>query len=161
MANELLQLLPIGQQRRQSDAWKYIERKLDDLSRGDQSGARTASQSDRQIDRLVPQVFAAKITSSSSQAPISATRNWWLYSWVEVERTDAGVSTWTVLTSGRDSTYNGTAINSYETTIDDDGGNAITAVPVRLPYPTNAVVEMIIDSNGRAWFDKPNPVQIC
>lgn len=160
MANELLQLLPPMQQRRQADAWRFVERRLEGLARQDSSSSRTASQADGSIDRLVPQVFAAKITSSSSQAPISATRNWWLYSWVEVERASTP-PTWNVLANGRTSTVNGTAINSYETTIDDDGGNLISAVPTRQPYPDNAVVEMIIDPNGRAWFDRPNPVQIC
>lgn len=69
---------------------------------------------------------------------------------------------WTDVTvGGRNSTRNGIAWNSYETSIVDDGGNIIPATPIRLAYPNNAVVKMIIDPSGRAWFDKPNPVQIC
>jgi len=159
MPQQLLQLLPGPTARRQGDAWRQLEEQLEKIDRTLYGSSRTASTADRAEDRLVPQVFAARITGSTSQAPVGG-KSWWLYTWEEVERAATG-GTWNTVTSGRTSTRSGTAWNAYETTIADDGGNIVPSVPVRLAYPTNAVVEMIIDPAGRAWFDKPNPIQIC
>lgn len=159
MPQQLLQLLPPSSVRRNGEAWRELDDRLQQIDRFIYGSSRTASSTDQAQDRLVPQVFAAKITGSSSQAPVGG-KSWWTYNWVEVER-DAAGGTWTTVTNGRDNTKCGTAWNAYETSIADDGGNIIPSVPVRLAYPTNAVVEMIIDPAGRAWFDRPNPIQIC
>lgn len=159
MPNQLLQLLPVGTSRRQGDAWRELELRLEEIDRIVGGASRTSTTADRSEDRLVPQVFAARITASTSQSPVGG-KTWWLYDWEEVERSASG-GTWNTVLYGRNSTRSGTAYNSYETSIADNGGNVVTSTPVRLAYPTSAVVEMIIDPSGRAWFDKPNPIQIC
>jgi hypothetical protein len=159
MPRKLLQLLPSSVARKQADAWRELESQLSEIDRIVNSASRTASTPDRAEDRLVPQVFAAKILGSSSQAPVGG-KAWWTYTWEEVERAATG-GTWNTVSNGRNSTRSGVAWNSYETTIANDGGNIIPATPTRLAYPTNAVVEMIIDPAGRAWFENPNPVEIC
>jgi hypothetical protein len=168
MGQDFLQLMSPGEMRRSGDAWRGLDHRLSDLDRILQGASRSSSSSDRTTDRMVPQVFAARITASSSQVAISGTRHWWLYDWKEVERDATAPQTWNDVAFGRKSydtmtaqIYNDYAINAYETSIDDDGGNLIPSTPVRLPYPTGSVVEMIIDPAGRAWFDKPNPVEIC
>jgi hypothetical protein len=122
--------------------------------------ARTSVETDRSMDRLVPQVFSAQITGATSQTALSASRHWWTYTWKEVERDSTG-GTWTDVQYGRTSTANGVAWNAYETSVDDDGGNDVTATPVRLAYPTNSIVPMFIDPAGRPWFCMPSPVEIC
>tara|TARA_R110000868_G_scaffold350809_1_gene612163 strand:- start:47 stop:529 length:483 start_codon:yes stop_codon:yes gene_type:complete len=159
MPRKLSQLLPSSVARKQADAWRELESQLSEIDRIVNGASRTASSPDRAEDRLVPQVFAAKIIGSSAQTPVGG-KNWWLYSWEEVERSATG-GTWATVSNGRKSTRSGTAYNSYETTIANNGGNILTVTPTRLAYPTNAVVQMIIDPAGRAWFDNPNPVQIC
>ena len=159
MPSKLSQLLPSSVARKQADAWRELESQLSEIDRIVNGASRTASTPDRAEDRLVPQVFAAQITGATSQTAIGG-KNWWLYNWEEVERSATG-GTWNIVSNGRKSTRNGTAYNSYETTIANDGGNTIPSIPIRLVYPTNAVVQMIIDPAGRAWFDNPNPVQIC
>ena len=159
MPRKISQLLPNSVARRQADAWRELESQLSEIDRIVNSASRTASTPDRAEDRLVPQVFAAKILGSSSQAPVGG-KAWWTYTWEEVERAATG-GTWNTVSNGRNSTRSGVAWNSYETTIANDGGNIIPATPTRLAYPTNAVVEMIIDPAGRAWFENPNPVEIC
>lgn len=144
--------------RRQGEAWRGVQDRLDEVARQLNGSSRTASTSDRAEDRLVPQVFAAKITATSLEIPVLG-RSWWTYSWVEVER-DAAGGTWTTVVSGRDSTKCGVAWNAYETSIDDDGGNIGPATVVRLEYPIDSIVPMWIDPAGRAWFNEANPVEI-
>ena len=151
---EILQMLP-HPGRRGSDRARdeLVDRYIEDLSR-----ASRGTTNDRVIDRMVPQVFAAKLTGSLLQTPVSG-RTWWEYDWEEVERSATG-GTWISVTYGRTSTRSGKAWNCYETTVNDDGGNIGPGTVARLEYPIDSVVEMHIDPAGRAWFDKPNPVEV-
>ncbi|MFZ9311584.1 MAG: hypothetical protein ACO24O_08800 [Arenimonas sp.] len=146
-----------GFSKTQQEAWSQLSGKLDEIDRIIYGSARTASTPDRAEDRLVPQVFAARITANTVLS--STGRLEWEYSWEEVERTTTA-SSWATVISGRNNTKNGKARNAYETSIANDGGNTGPGTVTRLPYPTSAVVMMVIDPNGRPWFDGPNPVTI-
>jgi hypothetical protein len=151
---EILQMLPTpgrrGSERARDEA---IDRYIEDISRSSRQAT-----PDRTVDRLVPQVFAAKITASFLQSPVSG-RTWWEYEWLEVERSATG-GTWVAVNFGRSSGRSGKAWNCYETTVNDDGGNIGPGTVSRLEYPIDSVVEMHIDPAGRAWFDKANPVEV-
>ena len=80
----------------------------------------------------------------------SGARNYWNYSWAEVGGT------------GRSSAALGVAVNEYELSMDNDGGNVVpaTAILSRLRIPTGAVVDLMLDENCQPWFDRENPLQV-
>ena len=160
MAEDILQLISPGDRRRNGEAWAAVSKSVNDQLRRARAAAKTDTEADKNQDRLIPQVFPAKITGSTAQTALSGTRFWWTYQWEEVER-DASGGTWTVLTNGRTQTLCGDAWNVYETTIDNAGGNTISITPVRIAVTTNSVVTMNVDPNGRPWFDRINPVEVC
>lgn len=155
--SELLQMIPMPSRRANDSARDdIIDRYIDEINRV----ARGSSQDlkGERVDRLVPQLFAAKITSSALQTPVLG-RAWWEYDWIEVERSASGGS-WTTVNYGRSSTRQGKAWNAYELSIDNDGGNIGPAGVSRLEYPIDAIVPMYIDPAGRAWFNEVNPIEI-
>jgi hypothetical protein len=159
MDQELLQFLPPGQ-KRSGMIGPLNEEVNRAIARTRANVARTSTETDRSMDRLVPQVFSAEITSATAQTPLSASRRWWTYQWKEVER-DATGGTWSDVSPGRTNSGYGVAWNFYELSVDDDGGNTVTSTPVRLSIAVGRVVTMHIDPAGRPWFNEVNPVEIC
>lgn len=155
---ETLQLLGPGGPKRQQ-TWEEIQRQAENNRRRLDIAAKNAREVGRYEDRLVPQVFLAKILTATSQTPISS-KNWWIYDWKEVER-DATGGTISDVNFGRNSTKNGTAWNVYEVSVANNGGNVVGTTVTRLVVPSDAVVPMTIESTGRAVFWFPNPVQVC
>ena len=74
MPRKISQLLPNSVARRQADAWRELESQLSEIDRIVNSASRTASSPDRAEDRLVPQVFGAKILNASAQTPVGGKR---------------------------------------------------------------------------------------
>lgn len=98
-------------------------------------------------------VFKAQITgiTCSSGGLLSGSRHYWTYSWTEV-------------TTGtpRTNLTRGDAVNEYELTIDDNGGNIVpsSATLTRKRIPTGAKVPMLLDATGVPWFFAECPLQV-
>lgn len=156
---DLLQMLPSGQ-RGLSGQLSRAQEDISDLARRVRSGEYRTSDPDRWSDRLVPQVFAARITASTAKTPLATSWDWWEYDWVEVERS-ATTGSWTTVTDGRSNAKNGKAWNAWETSVGNSGGSIVPSSTTvsRLSIPNNLVVDMVIDFRGRAWFTEQNPLQ--
>lgn len=144
-------------------AVEKFERDLADAMRRVNANSPRVNEPDRWSDRLVPQVFAARITASTAQTALGASWIWWEYDWVEVER-NATAGTWTTVSNGRSNAKNGKAWNAWETSIGNSGGSVFPSgtTITRLAVPNSVVVDMVIDFRGRAWFSEQNPLQsVC
>lgn len=79
-------------------------------------------------------------------------RSYWTYTWTEV--TTSG--------SPRSSTTNGLAVNEYEWSVDNNGGNTVpaTATLTRKRIPSDIVVPMFLDESCSPWFFADNPLTV-
>lgn len=95
-------------------------------------------------------VFKATILSYTTTAVVAG-RNYWNYTWSEVT---TGVP--------RTSTEYGTAINTYEISVDNDGDNVVpvTASLTRRRIPDGTTLPMYIDLDGVPWFFAENPFSV-
>ncbi len=152
-------MLPSGQ-RGLSGQLSRAQEDISELARRIRAGEYRTSDPDRWSDRIVPQVFSARITGSTAKTPIASSWDWWEYDWQEVQR-DATSGTWTTVTDGRSNSKNGKAWNAWETSVGNSGGSVLPAstTVTRLAIPTNLVVDMVVDFKGRAWFTEQNPLQ--
>ena len=139
---------------------KEIEATLKEQKRRHNLARKSQKDLGPEMDRIVPQVFAAAITGATAQAPVSG-RDWWLYEFQEVERTATG-DTFPTVSSGRTDLLYGEAVNAYEVSADNDGDNIVTGTSAitRLQIPVGRVVNMVIDPAGRSWFSEQNPVEV-
>ena len=80
----------------------------------------------------------------------SGGRTYWTYSWVEIGP------------SGRQSSQWGAAINVYELSMDDTGGNDYPpgTLVSRKRIPNGAVVALYFDENCDPWFERENPLSV-
>lgn len=98
-----------------------------------------------------PSQTVLKATITGATGPLSSgARTYWQYGWSEV----AG--------AGRSSTTFGAAINEYELSMDNDGGNVVPGAAIfsRLRIPTGAIVNLMLDENCQPWFVRENPLQV-
>lgn len=95
--------------------------------------------------------FKAEITGSSGPTTTGG-KNYWTYSWIEI----------TTLGNARNSTDDGYALNEFELTVANSGGNIVpaSATLTRLKIPTGTRLDMNIDELGAAWFCLPNPLEV-
>ncbi len=98
-----------------------------------------------------PSQTVLKATITGATGPFtSGARTYWQYGWSEV----AG--------AGRTSTTFGAAINEYELSMDNNGGNVVPAAAIlsRLRIPTGAIVDLMLDGSCQPWFVRENPLQV-
>lgn len=95
--------------------------------------------------------FKAQITGAAG--PYTAgSKTYWSYSWLEV--VSVGIA--------RNSTDNGAALNEFELSVENSGGNVVpaSATLTRKKIPTDTVLPMHLDETGEAWFCLPNPLEV-
>lgn len=156
--SEILQMLPHPSRRGAERARdELLDKYMEEINRIGR-GSSHDPKGDR-VDRLVPQVFIARVDAVGLGSAPGDLRTWWTYSWEEYERTSV-VGAFVLVPHGRTSVRSGNAINLYELSVDDDGGNVGPATQIRLAIPGRSYVEMHLDPSGRAWFDRMNPVEI-
>jgi hypothetical protein len=98
-----------------------------------------------------PSQTVLKATVTGASGPFtSGARTYWQYGWSEVGG------------GGRTSAVSGTAINEYELSYDNNGGNVVpgSALVNRLRIPTGAIVDLMLDENCVPWFNEPNPLSV-
>mgnify|MGYP001809846178 CR=1 FL=1 len=96
-------------------------------------------------------VLKAEITGiSSTRGGLTiGGKTYWTYSWAEIGGT-------------RTSATFGDALNEYELSMANNGGNVVPvgAILGRLRIPTGAIVELILDQDCVPWFERENPLQV-
>jgi hypothetical protein len=103
--------------------------------------------------------FLAKLTGYTGPFTSAGGSTFWRYEWEEAAWNESTLD-YIIVSGGRKSNSFDRAINIYEITMPNNGGNTTNsgAILTRLRIPLGSVVNIHVIPTGHCWFDRINPL---